>query len=285
MQTAIDLVERWHGAENGRITCQLSAHAPDTCTRTVLEMVRDEAQRRNLGLHIHLAQSQREVAQVEAREGMRPVEFLATTGFLTPRTIAAHCVYIRPNEVQLIGQSGTTVAHAALVFAKGGVIAPITALQAAGANVALATDNMSEDMVEVARTALIIHRIRELHGTLPQLPISEEILDWMTINGARALGLDHEIGSLEVGKKADIILIDYRKPHLTPFYNPVRELVNYGLASDVDSVFVDGEPLVRDGTVLVIDEQEVVSAAQRQADDFWGRFVAAYGARVMPPEA
>lgn len=285
MQTAVDLIDRWHGAENGRITCQVSAHAPDTTTRPVLEMLRDFAEQRDLGLHIHLAQSPREVAQVEAREGMRPVEFLASTGYMTPRTVAAHCIYVRPEEIQLIGASGMTVAHCAVVFAKGGVVGPIMGMQAAGANIALGSDNMSEDMIEVARVAMIANRIREMHGSLPQRPNSEEVLEWMTINGAKALGLDHEIGSLEVGKKADIVLIDTRRPHLTPFYNPVTELIHYGLSSDVDTVYVDGEVLVEDGKVLVVDELEVIGAAQRQADDFWRRFEAMYGSRVMSADA
>src|SRR5690606_37389636 len=121
--------------------------------------------------------------------------------------------------------------------------------------------------------------------SLPQQPNSEEVLEWMTINGAKALGLDHEIGSLEVGKKADIVLIDTRRPHLTPFYNPVTELIHYGQSSDVDSVYVDGEALVEGGRVLVVDELDIVDAAQRQADDFWRRFEAMYGGRVMSADA
>jgi 5-methylthioadenosine/S-adenosylhomocysteine deaminase len=284
MQTAIDMVEKWHGTENGRITCQLSAHAPDTCTREVIEMVRDEAESRDLGLHIHLAQSPREVAQVERREGMRPVEFLATTGFLGPRTIAAHCVQTAPHEVAIFGKTGATVAHCAFVFAKGGSVAPILGLEGAGANIALGSDNMSEDMIQVLRSAMIGNRMREsnVRNTyLPSRPSSYEMLEWMTMGGARALGMENEIGSLEPGKKADITILDYRKPHLTPHYDAVGMLAHYALSSDVDTVVVDGEALVEGGVVKVIDETEVMAEAQRQADDFWGRFEAEYGGRVM----
>lgn len=284
MQAAVDQVEKWHGHDNGRIQCQMSAHAPDTCTREVLEMVRDEAEKRDLGLHIHLGQSPREVAQVEAREGMRSVEFLETTGFLGPRTIAAHCIQVMPNEVAILGKTGTTVAHCAFVFAKQGYMAPILGLEGAGANIALGSDNMSEDMLQVMRTALTGNRIRESgvrNASLPPRPSSYQLLEWMTINGARALGMDHEIGSLEAGKKADITIIDYRKPHLTPRYDPVGMLSHYALSSDVDTVVVNGEILVEDGVVKVIDELEVVDAAQEQADDFWRRFEAEYGSRVV----
>jgi 5-methylthioadenosine/S-adenosylhomocysteine deaminase len=284
MQTSIDMVEKWHNTENGRITCQLSAHAPDTCTREVLEMVRDEAEKRDLGLHIHLAQSPREVAQVEAREGMRPIEFLESTGFLGPRTIAAHCIQTMPHEVTILGRTRTNIAHCAFVFAKGGSVGPIMGLAGAGANIALGSDNMSEDMIQVMRSSMIGNRIRESgvrNAVLPPRPSSYEILEWMTIGGAKALGMENEIGSLEQGKKADITMLDYRKLHLTPKYDPVGALSNYAISSDVDTVIVDGEVLVESGAVKIIDETEVIEAAQKQADDFWKRFEAEYGGRVL----
>jgi 5-methylthioadenosine/S-adenosylhomocysteine deaminase len=278
LQAGVDLVEQWHGAENGRITCQLAAHAPDTCSRGLLETIVRLSEELNVGRHVHLAQTPQEVAQVEAREGMRSVEYLASTGYLGPRTIAAHCHFIRPNEVELIGRSGTNVAHCAFISAKRGKIAPIMALQAAGANIGLGSDNMSEDMVEVVRLALIVNRVREAHGSLPS---SHDVLEWLTIGGARAVGLDHEIGSLEVGKKADIVLVDYRKAHMAPVFDPVANFVHVGLSSDVDTVFVDGRLLLRDGVVLTADEQEVIEAGQRQAEGFWRRFSQQFGGTVM----
>jgi len=279
LQTAVDLVERWHGAEDGRILCQMAAHAPDTCSRAILERIRDIAEQRNLGLHIHIAQTQREVDQVELREGMRSVEFLHSAGFLGPRTIGAHCVFIRPNEIQMLGQTGTTVAHNALINAKRGKVAPVMALEAAGANIALGSDNMSEDMSGVVRAATVVNRIREGHGSIPG---SHDTLEWLTMGGARALGLDHEIGSLEVGKKADITLVDFRKPHLRPVFDPVANFVHNGLASDVDTVIVDGRILVRGGEVLTVNVDDVLDAGQQQAEAFWQRFESAFGGSVMP---
>ena len=278
LQNAVDLVERWHGAEDGRILCQMAAHAPDTCSRAILERIRDIAEQRDLGLHIHIAQTQREVDQVELREGMRSVEFLHSAGFLGPRTIGAHCVFIRPNEIQMLGRTGTTVAHNALINAKRGKVAPVMALEAAGANIALGSDNMSEDMSGVVRAATIVNRIREGHGSIPS---SHDALEWLTMGGARALGLDHEIGSLEVGKKADITLVDFRKLHLRPVFDPVANYVHNGLGSDVDTVIVDGRILVRGGEVLNVDVDDVIDAGQQQAENFWQRFESAFGGSVM----
>lgn len=279
LQAAIDLVERWHGAEGGRIICQMGAHAPDTCSRGILERIRDIAEQRGLGLHIHIAQTPREVDQVERREGMRSVEFLASTGFLGPRTIGAHCVFVRPNEIQMLGKTRTNIAHNALINAKRGKVAPIMALEAAGANIGLGSDNMSEDMSGVVRAATIVNRIREGHGSIPS---SHDALEWLTMGGARALGLDHEIGSLEAGKKADITLIDFQKSHLRPLFDPVANFVHNGLGSDVDTVVVDGQILVQGGKVLPVNEQDIIDAAQQQAEDFWRRFAANFGGSVMP---
>lgn len=279
LQAGIDLVEKWHGAENGRIMCQLAAHAPDTCSRGLLERIVQLAEERDLGLHIHLAQTAEEVAQVELREGMRSVEFLETTGFLGPRTVAAHCIHIQPNEVQLIGQSGTNVAHNAVINAKRGKIAPAMAMQAAGANIGLGSDNMWEDMVAVARTALMVNRIRESHGSKPT---SHDVLEWLTMGGARAVGLADQIGSLEVGKKADIVLVDFHKPHLAPVFDPVANFIHAGQGSDVDTVFVDGQAVMQGGVVRTVDEGDVIRNAQEQAEDFWRRFEAEFQGRVMP---
>jgi 5-methylthioadenosine/S-adenosylhomocysteine deaminase len=248
------------------------------CSRELIERIVRIAEERDLGLHIHLAQTQEEVTQVELREGMRSVEFLATTGYLGPRTVAAHCIHIQPNEVQLIGQSRTNVAHNSVINAKRGKIAPIMSLEAAGANIGLGSDNMWEDIVEVARTALMVNRIREQNGAKPS---SHDVLEWLTMGGARAVGLDKEIGSLEVGKKADIVLVDFRKPHLAPLFDPVANFIHTGMAADVDTVLVDGEVILEVGKTRAVDEQDVIRDAQEQAEDFWRRFEAIMGGQVM----
>ena len=278
LQRSYDQIERWHGAADGRITCQLSAHAPDTCSRELLERLVELSDARGLGRHIHLAQTPKEVSQVELLHGMRSAELLDATGYLSPRTIAAHCIHIQPHEIELIGRSGTTVAHCAVINGKRGKAAPIMGLAAAGANVALGSDNMSGDMVDVTRHALYANRVREDIGTLPS---SHDVIEWLTINGARAVGLEDQIGSLEIGKQADITVVDFRKPHLTPVFDPVANFAHNAIGADVEMVFVGGRRLVSGGEVLTVDAAEVIQEAQQRAEDFWRRFDERFGGTVM----
>ncbi len=244
----------------------------------MLERLVEISDARNLGRHIHLAQTPKEVSQVELLHGMRPAELLDDTGFLGRRAIAAHCVHILPHEIEMIGRSGTTVAHCAVINGKRGKAAPIMGLEAAGANIALGSDNMSEDMVDVARHAMYANRVREDIGTLPS---SHDVVAWLTINGARAVGLEDKIGSLEAGKQADITVVDFRKPHLTPVFNPVANFAHNAIGADVEMVFVAGKQLVANGEVQTVDTAEVIREGQLQAEDFWKRFSAQFGGAVM----
>ena len=278
LQRSLDQIETWHGAADGRIICQVSAHAPDTCSREVLQRMVDISEERDLGRHIHLAQTPNEVSQVELLHGMRSAELLDATGFLSPRTIAAHCIHIQPHEIEMIGRSGTTIAHCAVINGKRGKAAPIMGLEAAGANIALGSDNMSEDMVDVARHAMYTNRIREGIGVLPS---SHDVIEWLTINGARAVGLEDKIGSLEVGKQADITVVDFRKPHLAPVFDPVANFAHNGIGADVEMVFVGGRKIVSDSEIQTVDTSEVIREAQLRAEDFWGRFEDQFGGTVM----
>ncbi|CAN5826032.1 amidohydrolase family protein [soil metagenome] len=278
LQRSLDQIESWHGAASGRIICQVSAHAPDTCSRGLLERLVEISDQRGLGRHIHLAQTPKEVSQVELLQGMRSAELLDATGYLSPRTIAAHCIHIQPHEIEMIGRSGTTVAHCAVINGKRGKAAPIMGLEAVGANIALGSDNMSEDMVDVTRHAMYANRVREDIGTLPS---SHDVIEWLTINGARAVGLADQIGSLEPGKQADITVVDFRKPHLAPVFDPVANFAHNAIGADVEMVFVGGRQLVGDGDVLTIDSGDVVQEAQERAEHFWRRFEDRFGGTVM----
>jgi len=131
------------------------------------------------------------------------------------------------------------------------------------------TDNMTGDMIEAMRLALMMARIKTADGTV--FPPTE-ILEMATIQGARALRLGEEIGSLEKGKKADLVMIDLEKAHLVPVINALSNLVHYGLASDVDTVMVDGRFLMEEGRVTTVDEKEVMAQAQKTAERLWGTF-------------
>ncbi len=269
----VDLVEKWHGRDAGRILCHFGPHAPDTCSPRLLKEIRALAEKRNLGITMHIAQSPGEVEQVVNREGKRPVEYLDSVGLLGPRVIGGHCVHLSTAEIEILGRTRTHVSHNAAINARRGFIAPIRALKDAGANIGVGSDNMSEDMFEVMRVALMVGRIKtgNYAAFMPQ-----DVMEMATRNGAKALGLEEEIGSLEKGKKADVILIDLKKPHLAPLVNVLGNLVHTGLASDVDTVIVDGQILMENRQVKTINEAELLIRAQNTTERLWEEFSRKY---------
>jgi 5-methylthioadenosine/S-adenosylhomocysteine deaminase len=273
LQKNLDLVEKWHGRDNARILCHFGPHAPDTCSPWLLKEVRSLAEKMNLGITIHIAQSTGEVEQVTKREGKRPVEYLDSVGFLGPRVIGGHCVHLSQAEIDILGRTRTHVSHNAAINARRGFIAPIRALKDAGANIGVGSDNMSEDMIEVMRIALMVGRIKT-GNYAAFMPL--DVMEMATQNGAKALGLGTEIGSLEKGKKADVILLDLKKPHLVPLINVMGNIVHTGLSSDVDTVIVDGQILMEGREVKTINEEEVLMRAQKTTERLWGDFFRKY---------
>jgi 5-methylthioadenosine/S-adenosylhomocysteine deaminase len=269
----VDLVEKWHGRGDGRMRCHFGPHAPDTCSSWLLKEIKALAEKMDLGITIHIAQSPGEVAQVVSREGKRPVEYLEAADFLGPRVIGGHCVHLDQKEIDILGRTGTHVSHNAAINARRGFIAPIRALQDAGANIGVGSDNMSEDMFEVMRVALMVGRIRtgNYAAFMPQ-----DVMEMATRNGAKALGLEKEIGSLEKGKKADVILVDLKKPHLVPLMNVMGNIVHTGLSSDVDTAIVDGRILMENREVKTVNEGELLKQAQKTTERLWEEFFRKY---------
>jgi 5-methylthioadenosine/S-adenosylhomocysteine deaminase len=269
MAEALDLAQRWHGAEDGRLGVQIAAHAPDTCSRALLEEV--DTARRDLGLrvNIHLAQSQLEVARVQEREGMTPAELLDAVGLLDDRLIGTHCLFLTDDDISRLGKAGMTVCHIPRGNALGGTSAPTSGLRRAGTEIALGTDNMHADMVEVMRWGLAIGRLQE--GAVTDFWQPHDVFRMATIDGASAMGLDHEIGSLETGKQADLVGFDFRRAHLTPKTNPLGNLVHVAHGRDVDFVIVDGCIVVEDGRPTLVDEEEIRRDGARAARQLWAR--------------
>jgi 5-methylthioadenosine/S-adenosylhomocysteine deaminase len=269
----VDLIEKWHGRGNGRIRCHFGPHAPDTCSPWLLKEIKALAEKMDLGITIHIAQSPGEVEQVVRREGKRPVEYLEAADFLGPRVIGGHCVHLDQKEIDILGRTRTHVSHNAAINARRGFIAPIRALKDAGANIGVGSDNMSEDMFEVMRIALLVGRIKtgNYEAFMPQ-----DVMEMATRNGAKALGLGKEIGSLEKGKKADVILMDLKKPHLVPLMNVMGNIVHTGLSSDVDAVIVDGQILMEGREVKTLNEEEVLIRAQKTTERLWEEFFRKY---------
>jgi 5-methylthioadenosine/S-adenosylhomocysteine deaminase len=268
LQKNLDLIDKWHLAENGRITCRLGPHTPDGCSSDLLTLVREHAEKLDVGMVIHLAQSKGEVEELSRRENMTPTEYLHNLGILGPNLIAGHCIYVTEKDMELIGSSGTHVVHLSGSNAKGGMMAPIKALKQRGANITIGSDNMAYDMIEVMRLALCTARM------LDEDPIAFKAIDMLemaTINAAKALGMEKEIGSIEIGKKADIILIDYKKPHLVPIIDHIANLVHNALGSDVTTVLIDGEIIMENNDVCSVDEEQVLNDGQSVTESCWER--------------
>jgi len=272
LQSVADVISRWHGADGGRITCAVAAHAPEACSPENLRQAGALAGRHDVGTTIHLNQSRWEVESVVRVRGVRPTEYVFEHGFLSPRLVAAHCRFMAPSEVALLGGSGAAVSHNAAMAARRAAAPAIQELAAAGATIAVGTDNMAEDMVEATRAALFMERVRLADAMRPQ---PEDVLEWATRNGARALGLRY-VGSLEVGRKADLIVVDTRRAHLVPTLRIVSAFVHNGQAADVESVMVDGRWVMRDGRVRTIDESDILRRAEEIARRAWRQLADRY---------
>ena len=242
----------------------LAPHAIYTCGQKSLERVKKEAEERKLLIHIHISETKKEVDDCIEKNGMSPVEYLDKIGLLTERTIAAHSVWLSDKDLDIYEERGVKVSHCPLSnmkLASGVTVLP--KMIEKGIVVGLGTDSVASnntlDLFSDMRACAMIHKVNNLEPTLVS---AKEVVRMATIDGAKVLGLDKEIGSLEAGKKADIITIDLNKPHLVPIHNPYSHLVYCVGSEDVNDVIVDGKVLMRDRGVKTINEKEVLQKAK-----------------------
>jgi 5-methylthioadenosine/S-adenosylhomocysteine deaminase len=257
----------WDGAARGRVRVGLAAWAPDMCSPALLGRLRKLQDELGVLATVHLNQIWGEVAAVQEQRGMLPTDYLAREGILSSRLVAAHCRCMTVAEERTLGAAGASVAFNSAIAARRGLSPRIDELERAGCRIALGTDNMAEDMVDVMRTALFMERVRRRDG---RQPTPEHVLTWATRNGYRALGVA-DGGWLAAGNRADLIVVDLRRPHLTPALRVVSDFVHNGQAADVESVMVDGRWLMRDRRVLTLDEPVIVAEADRVARAAWTR--------------
>lgn len=248
-----------------RLSFCLAPHAPYTVSDHSLEQVVTLADQLQVPIHIHVHETDVEVRDHVAQHGVRPLQRLEALGLLGPGLIAVHAVHLSPAEIAQLAHFGSSVAHCPssnLKLASG--IAPIAALLDAGVNVALGTDgaasNNSLDLFEEMRLAALL--AKGASGRADVLPV-HQALTLATLGGARALGLDDRIGSLEPGKLADMTAVNLGSLELSPCYDPVSHLVYAAGRSDVSHVWVAGELLVSDGRFTRLDETDIASRARR----------------------
>ena len=281
LQRISDLFATWHGAKEGRISVFPAAGLAETSSPELLRAIRAFAEKHDLNYTIHLSQSLAEVEFMVRYHGLRPPGFLDRAGFLGPRLFAAHCRYVDQDDIALLGRSKTIISHQANMAANRGVIPPIAKLREAGCPIANGTDNNTNDLFGVMKVALLTERISRndpIPGTRPQ---PEDMLEDATIGGARAVRQDAVVGSLSVGKKADLIVLDTRRAHLVPAGRILSAWVHNGQASDVESSMVDGQFIMRDRKVLTIDEERIVAEADKVGRRIWTQVHAA-GAISIP---
>ena len=266
LKESADFAREWNGEAEGRIGCKIGPHAIYSCSTGLLKEARQVANEIAVGLHIHLAEAPNEIKMVKEKHGKTPTEHLANIGFLSPDVIAAHCIFLDNSDIEILQRTMTGVAHCpSTVMKYGGGISPVPDLVKRGISVGIGTDgcgsNNNLDMIEEMRTAAFLHKLDRKDATV--LP-AKTMLKLATIGSARAIGLQNEVGSIEVGKRADMILVDFRKPHLTPFHNVVGHLVYSSFGSDVHTTIIDGKVVMENRQVLTLDEDEVMREAQRE---------------------
>jgi 5-methylthioadenosine/S-adenosylhomocysteine deaminase len=198
---------------------------------------------------------------------MSPIELMDSIGLFEFRTLAAHCVHVSPKDIEILSAKGVGVAHnptSNMKLASG--IAPVPAMLKAGVKVGLGTDGASSnnnlDLLEEARLAAFLHKLAENDPTV--IPAGQA-LAMATLGGAKAMGMDSEMGSLEPGKKADLILLDVNKPHMHPRHDLISHIIYSARADDVATVIINGQTVMEDGVLVGVDEQEVLAKAEERA--------------------
>ncbi|MEM3566233.1 MAG: amidohydrolase [Candidatus Bathyarchaeia archaeon] len=260
LNASVNFAKSFYGYADGRVKTMLGPHAAYSCSPELLKKVKDKAQELGIGVHIHLAESAELFEEYEKRYGCSEVAFLNELGFFDVHVIAAHCINLSKRDRDILAQHNVNAVYVPVANMKLGLCtAKAKELIESGINTALGTDgpasNNSLDMFETMKFGALLQKFVYKK---PEALSAREVLKMATINGAKALGLERIIGSLEVGKKADIILVDLEKPHLKPLHNLYATIVYSARGSDVDTVIVDGRILMESRIVRTFDEMNVM---------------------------
>ena len=265
IRESLALLDKWHGRAGGRVRYCFAPRFAVSCTRGLLERVARLARERGVMIHTHASENRSEIELVERETGMRNVVYLDSLGVSGAHVLLAHCVHLDEGEVGLLASKGTHVAHCPSSNMKlGSGVAPVTEMLEGGVSVSLGADgapcNNRLDMFTEMRTAALLQKVSRGADALP----AARVLRMATRGGARALGLEDEVGSLEVGKRADLTVVELGRLHTTPVPDVVSTVVYAAEARDVRDVLIDGRVVLRGGELQTLDEREVVAEAARQ---------------------
>ncbi|MGM0877723.1 MAG: amidohydrolase family protein [Bacillota bacterium] len=272
------LLDKWGGAASGRIQIGMGPLNLYGCSREFLEKAAKYSLDRNLITHIHVAETRDQIDNTMSRYGLRNLELVEAVGMLGPKTQVVHGIWLNDNELELIARNQASVIHCPVsnMYLASGV-ARVPEMMEKGINVALGTDgpgsNNCQDNLEVLKITACLHKVNTLDSTL--LP-PMDVLKMATINGAKAMGREDELGSLEPGKKADVVIVDLLKSHISPVHRCSSALVYNANGNDVDTVIVNGKIVIEKGSCVFVDEQDVIQRAQKRVDALRSRLSKTY---------
>ena len=256
--------ERDAAADCDRLTFKLGPHAPYTCDDEFLKIVAAEAKRENMGIHIHLSESESEISQIQEKYGCTPIALAEKCGIFDVPAIAAHCVQVTDEDIDILKRKDVSVVtNPASNMKLGNGFAPIAKMLDKGVNVCLGTDGAaSNNCLNMFHELSLLTLIHKGTGKTPQCVSAKEGFRIATINGAKALGLEKEIGSVEAGKKADLVILDLNTPSLTPRNNLIAGLSYSANGSEVDTVIINGQVTMENRKILTVDEKLVYAKIQ-----------------------
>ena len=260
------LIERWE--KDALINIAVEPHSLFTCGEELLVKANDLAIRKGVPLILHLAETKEEVKEIEKRFGKRPAKHLKDLGLLGSHLIVDHCVHINESEIELLAENNVCVVHnpeSNMKLASG--VAPVPDMIAKGITVGLGTDgcasNNNLDLFGEMDMAAKLHKVNNLDPTVMN---AQTLVKMATIDGAKVLGLEKSTGSLEVGKRADLIVIDTNKPHLVPMYNPYSHLVYAASGHDVKHSIIDGNLVMEDRRLLTLDVEDIIERSKEKSN-------------------
>jgi cytosine/adenosine deaminase-related metal-dependent hydrolase len=259
--------KRWNGKADDRIRVWYGARSLGGCTPELYAQIAEGARLLGTGVTMHLSEVQEDVRYTKKEFGKMPVEFMDEVGLVGPNVVFAHGVWLTENEWPILARKGANVAHCPSSNMKlSSGIAKVPEMMQAGVNVGIGCDggpsNNSYDMIREMKTASLLQKVR----TMDPLALSAEtVLEMATINGARALGLQGQIGSVETGKRGDLAIVNMQKPHLTPTFNPVSHLVYAAEGSDVETTIIDGKIIMENRVVKSLNEEKIIRDANEHA--------------------
>jgi 5-methylthioadenosine/S-adenosylhomocysteine deaminase len=259
IKNAVAFVEKWQEV-SPLITPSIFCHSPYTCCEETLKKAKDVSDSKALLFQIHAAETKNEYVRIQTQQQTTPIKYLDRIGILDENTLIVHGIWLDDDDIEIIAKRRSKVSHnpqSNMKLASG--IAPVPSLLNAGVTVGLGTDgcasNNDLDLFQEMDTVAKLHKVNLLDPTVMD---ARSVLKMATRDGAKAIGLDKHIGSLEPGKQADVIIVDTDKPHLVPMYNPVSHMIYTAQGSDIRDVIVAGRILVRNKNLLTIDLEDIL---------------------------